>query len=438
MRWKILPILAVVIAMLVAGCAPKISKPEAEVSTVTLKNIGLTSTDVNVKVKVTNNNPIGANLNKITYDLYFKKEGEWNYLGKGKKTEKVHIRKQGQTTIGIPTTINNVSVLESLVPLARKGSVDIKVDGSVFLDLKATSYEIPFKKITTIETERRTLTPKPQKSEPILTVLDEGIKSGVVGLDSFSGKLNLVVKNGSDREVEISRCEFQAGGKTFDVSGFHLIGAGKEKKVTYPIYEIPRSPGAKEITINYKLYGGYDLSLGEKGEAILKRSITERVPVYEFGEIIGPGYDFGETIEKHNISMKLLWGRSSETVVYRPWLDEYFTYTAKPGKKFVIVAFEFKNEGIREEGTPHITSGEILTDEGYIYSDWSMPDLPSEKEAYKERKATKEEINKRLTGVGWTHLMQGETTKGRIVFEIPEDAEPVEAKLKKLIRPIEF
>lgn len=162
MRWKILPILTVVIAMLVA-CGPQISKPEAEVRTVTLKNIGLTSTDVNVKVKVTNNNPVGADLSKITYDLYFKKEGQWKYLGKGKKTEKVHIRKQGQTTIDIPTTINNVSALESLVPLARKGSVDIKVDGSVFLDLKATSYELPFKKITRIETEGRAPASKPQK-----------------------------------------------------------------------------------------------------------------------------------------------------------------------------------------------------------------------------------------------------------------------------------
>jgi hypothetical protein len=114
-----------------------------------------------------------------------------------------------------------------------------------------------------------------------------------------------------------------------------------------------------------------------------------------------------------------------------PFIGEtYYTCTAKPGMKFVIIFFEFKNNGVREQETPYINEGEISTSKGYFYSIWSAGFAHDNKE-YNRRESTNEEIEK-LTGNsgGFSKLLPEQSVKGCVVFEIPENLIPTEAKLK--------
>lgn len=112
-----------------------------------------------------------------------------------------------------------------------------------------------------------------------------------------------------------------------------------------------------------------------------------------------------------NMSFSPLSWSESHTVTYTStyyWEPEPRTAEADLGMKFVILNFRYQNNSVRVQDTPYISSGEIATDEGYIY-----PLLTSYSDT-----------------VGYEELYQGESIEGFLTFQIPEGATPVEADLE--------
>ena len=133
-----------------------------------------------------------------------------------------------------------------------------------------------------------------------------------------------------------------------------------------------------------------------------------------------------------NLSVTFLsWAESNIAVAGPYWEEDYYTFTAKPGMKFIIIFFEFKNNGIRAQETPYFNEGEITTvEKGYIYSLWEPP-AGVESEEYNPRESTEEEMEK-LTGSsgGYEELLPEESAKGRIVYEIPVEYTSYEAAIE--------
>lgn len=93
--------------------------------------------------------------------------------------------------------------------------------------------------------------------------------------------------------------------------------------------------------------------------------------------------------------------------------------------KFVIIIYEFKNNGVREQETPYIDAGEIETDKGYFYSVWSPP-VGVHSEEYNPRKSAEEEVANLIgNSGGYEDLLPEESVKGCVIFEITEDEIPV-------------
>jgi len=121
-----------------------------------------------------------------------------------------------------------------------------------------------------------------------------------------------------------------------------------------------------------------------------------------------------------------LWTESNIAIEEPFSMNIYNTCTAKPGMKFVIIFFEFKNNGIRIQETPNFNEGEITTAEkGYIYESWSAG---INEEEYNRREPTEEELEK-LIGAsgGYKELLPEESVKGCIVYEIPVEYTPYKA-----------
>lgn len=142
---------------------------------------------------------------------------------------------------------------------------------------------------------------------------------------------------------------------------------------------------------------------------------------------------------KENLSLTLLWWKESKIVVFGPYVDGYYAFTAKPGMKFIILAYEFHNKGIEEQSTPYLTVGEIvITPEEYHYEIFTPP-YGIHSEEYGPRKATEEEIDMLIgDSGGYENLLPRDSVKGCVVFEIPEDATPIEAKIASIPCIIEF
>lgn len=122
---------------------PPIKEPSVSVTDIALSDVSLQTMTVNTTVVINNPNPIGAKLNKVTFDVYYLDEGE-HYLGHGERSG-IDVRENGNTTVTIPVTIGNIPALKAMGSLVQKGSMTLNVNGSAFIDVKVTSFEKPFK-----------------------------------------------------------------------------------------------------------------------------------------------------------------------------------------------------------------------------------------------------------------------------------------------------
>jgi len=91
------------------------------------------------------------------------------------------------------------------------------------------------------------------------------------------------------------------------------------------------------------------------------------IPIARIGETVA------EIESGYNLSLTLLSCKESGVAVNGLYGGAYYTFTAKPGMKFIIVIYRFQNNWIRQQKTPYIDAGEIATDRGYIYPTWSPP-----------------------------------------------------------------
>lgn len=141
-------------------------------------------------------------------------------------------------------------------------------------------------------------------------------------------------------------------------------------------------------------------------------------------EIVPYPYDQGETL------VTFLGWEESEIAVKGPYIEGlHYTFTAKPGMKFIVISFEYTNIGIRPQHPECLHNGEVTTNIGHIYSAWEPP-LGVHSEEYNPRIATEQELETVGTPEScFEELMQEETRLDRIAFEIPEVNEPITANI---------
>ena len=135
--------------LLTCGCTsePPIKQPTVTVQDITLSDVSLQKLTVNTTVNIFNPNLVGGRLNKVVFDVYYL-DGTPKYLGHGEKYD-IDVKENGNTSVTIPVSINNLQALYAIGTLAQKESITLMVNGSAFVDVKVTSWEMPFKQSRT-------------------------------------------------------------------------------------------------------------------------------------------------------------------------------------------------------------------------------------------------------------------------------------------------
>ena len=142
---RVLSVVLVVFALgiLTAGCTqPTLKDPVVTVSNITLSDVSLQAMMVNTTVNIFNPNPIGADLKKVAFDVWYLDDTP-HYLGHGEQSN-ITVKANGNTSITIPVRIGTVQAAQGMGSLVRKGSILIRVNGSAVIDLKVMTYEKPF------------------------------------------------------------------------------------------------------------------------------------------------------------------------------------------------------------------------------------------------------------------------------------------------------
>lgn len=129
-------------SMMIWGCATfkdfekLVQKPTVSFKGISFRNMSLFEGTPVFKFKITNPNPIGATIRRITYD--FKVNDEpfiYDVLEKG-----ITIKPGGSGVVEVPVTFNYLDLFESVTELIRSESVAYDLSGSIRVGL----FDIPY------------------------------------------------------------------------------------------------------------------------------------------------------------------------------------------------------------------------------------------------------------------------------------------------------
>jgi len=128
-----------------AGCDCA-TAPTVERVDVVLRDITLTTIELDLRVTVNNPHPFSITLNRIAYDIFYERGDEWQPLGQGDRSEDVRIKASGLTTVEIPATIGTAEAVQALIQMLGPGGgeLTLKASGSVWLDVELASIRVPF------------------------------------------------------------------------------------------------------------------------------------------------------------------------------------------------------------------------------------------------------------------------------------------------------
>ena len=136
--------------VLSCGCVGEPKKPTITVDSIEFKNINNQETNLNVRVIVDNPNPIGAQVNKISFKIFYINEnGKLKYLGEGEKNN-IDIT-SGKNVVDIPVSLSNKELIKALGENVGKGNLKLEIDGYSNVDLKVSNINIPFKREKTVK-----------------------------------------------------------------------------------------------------------------------------------------------------------------------------------------------------------------------------------------------------------------------------------------------
>jgi LEA14-like dessication related protein len=136
-------LLILALSLFIAGCTrPALEDPIVTVGDISLSDVSLSAMTVNTTVNIFNPNPVGADLRKVAFDVWYV-DDTGHYLGHGEQTN-ISVKGNGNTTVTIPVRIGTIQAAEGVGSLIQKGSLLVRVNGSAFIDLRLTTYEKPF------------------------------------------------------------------------------------------------------------------------------------------------------------------------------------------------------------------------------------------------------------------------------------------------------
>lgn len=135
--------LVFVLILLTAGCTqPALMDPVVTVGEISLSDVSLQAMTVNTTINIFNPNPVGADLKKIGFDVWYLDDTP-HYLGHGEQFN-ISVKENGNTSLTIPVKISTIQAAQGVGSLIQKGSLLVRVNGSAVIDLRLTSYEKPF------------------------------------------------------------------------------------------------------------------------------------------------------------------------------------------------------------------------------------------------------------------------------------------------------
>lgn len=130
------PLRWVALAILVAGCVPKVEQPDVWLSSARLVSLGIRGGVVDVELGVYNPNRFVVRAAGLTFDLDFEDAGSdrWLDFAEGRLEETVQVQPGDTARVVIPVEFSYRSLDGAIREMLTRGSFDYRVSGLVAVE----------------------------------------------------------------------------------------------------------------------------------------------------------------------------------------------------------------------------------------------------------------------------------------------------------------
>jgi len=145
---------AALVAILLAACAPRVSRPDVHVVGVRLGGLGLRGGLVYVQLSVINPNDFALEAVGLTYDLELRDpaaggDGQWVDLAEGRFGETVRVPARDSAVVEIPIEFTYAGAGAALRSILDLGTLSYRVSGEVALS-KPVRTGVPYRHSGTV------------------------------------------------------------------------------------------------------------------------------------------------------------------------------------------------------------------------------------------------------------------------------------------------
>ena len=132
---------------------PVLSNPVITLEEVRLRKVSLSSIELEVLIRVENQNPLGITLRELPFTVLCSSGSAGQQLAYG-NTGRVKIAARGSTQLCVPVRSQNIALIGALAAFVTKGGVLVTIRGTAVIDAILFGWEVPFEKTLPVTMEQ--------------------------------------------------------------------------------------------------------------------------------------------------------------------------------------------------------------------------------------------------------------------------------------------
>ena len=144
--------MALLISFSVWSCAPALVKPDFSVQDIELTGVSFSSIDLTFKVKIINPNPMGVNVEKLSYHVGLNDVE----LGSGELLKPVFLNASDSQVVALPFSSSLIGMSKVAKLLLGEDAINYELNGTVILSKFLVKQEFPFSSKGTVPIDRST------------------------------------------------------------------------------------------------------------------------------------------------------------------------------------------------------------------------------------------------------------------------------------------
>ena len=132
---------------------PVLHEPVVTLEDVRLRTLSISSLELDVAIRVENNNPLGVTLRELPFTVLCQDADRTREIAHG-NTGKVQIAAKDSTLLHVPVTSENTILIGALAAFVTRGKVQVTIRGTAVIDCILFGWSVPFTKTVPVTMEQ--------------------------------------------------------------------------------------------------------------------------------------------------------------------------------------------------------------------------------------------------------------------------------------------